>query len=259
MNESRWLVVGADERMQSCALVLQAAKHTCDVCRTDEVTDELIDLIERSEPTHIILPVRGLAGVLPADLFKDNVRFFTGLMDDEVRLQLEQGGHEVRSYLTEERFVWNNAWLTAEAFISEFWTRTKEPAAGTAIAIAGFGRVGRMAAEAFSALGADLTVYARSGTQLGEAEARGYKAELLHTENLPASGYLVNTIPFPWFERKADSTLHVFELASMPGCLKPGSSSAYYTVHLGLPGKHFPHRAGEYLAQAVLRMCRGKE
>ena len=45
--------------------------------------------------------------------------------------------------------------------------------------MAGFGKVGKMTAHVLAALGADVTVVARSITQLSEAAALGYETEQL--------------------------------------------------------------------------------
>ncbi|GKV67849.1 hypothetical protein NCCP2716_03470 [Sporosarcina sp. NCCP-2716] len=259
MSEKRWLVIGSDERMTSCARMVEQSYPDCLRYEHDQVTDGLLNLIRQGKPSHIILPVQGITGEFPPGAFRKGACLYTGLLKEGQREALEQDGLDVQNYLADERFVWNNARLTAEAFAAEFMSMTKEPVGQTEISIAGFGRVGRITAEVLGGLGAEVSIYARSDAQLGEAEALGFAAHPLDPERLPRSGYLVNTIPAAWLTRDHGSRLHVFELASMPGCLRADDTSAYYTLHLGLPGRHFPKQAGEYLAQTVLRMCRGKE
>ncbi len=259
MSENRWLIIGSDERMTSCARTVGQSYPDCTRYEQDQVTEDLLALISQKMPSHVILPVQGVAGDFPPGTFRKDVRLFTGLLNDDQLQTFGQEKLEVKNYLADERFVWNNARLTAEAFAAEFIRTAKEPLGKAEIGIAGFGRVGRITAAVLAGLGAQVIVYARSETQLGEAEALGFTAHQLDPERLPAAGYLVNTIPAAWLSREPSSRLHVFELASMPGCLRADDTSAYYTLHLGLPGRHFPKQAGEYLGQTVLRMCRGKE
>lgn len=259
MSEKRWLVIGSDERMTACARTVGQSYPDCTRYDQDQVTDDLLDLIRQKEPSHIILPVQGIAGDFPRGIFRKDARLYTGLLKEGQLAAFAQDQLDVKNYLADERFVWNNARLTAEAFAAEFMRTTKEPLGRAEIGIAGFGRVGRITAAVLAGLGAHVSVYARSEAQLGEAEALGFPAHQLDSERLPKSGYLVNTIPAAWLSRDRNSRLHVFELASLPGCLRADDTSAYYTLHLGLPGRHFPKQAGEYLAQTVLRMCRGKE
>ena len=69
-------------------------------------------------------------------------------------------------------------------------------------------------------------------------------------------GILINTIPAKWLAATENPSLHIYDLASAPGCLKAQLSSEYYTVLLGLPGKHFPVDAAVALADALERMYR---
>ncbi|WP_432355019.1 hypothetical protein [Sporosarcina sp. A2] len=259
MNDTRWLLIGADRRLQECARIFKEKNLDVAVFPHDDVTDYLQEKIEKFRPTHIVLPIQGLKNELPVQLFKPNTVFCGGIISDDQKAKLLEAGHSIFIYLTDERFVWNNAHLTAEGFLKEFYNETEDPIKGTSFQLAGFGRVGRMVAHTLGAAGAKLTVFARSETQLGEAEALGFEVKKLEPNIEFQSGYMINTIPAQWLSIPKEGTLRVFDLASKPGCLKPGMSSAYYTLHLGLPGKHFPQQAASYLAESILRMCRGKE
>jgi dipicolinate synthase subunit A len=64
----------------------------------------------------------------------------------------------------------------------------------------------------------------------------------------------VNSIPSQWLTVEKELEFPIFDLASSPGCLKNPLSSEYYTILLGLPGKHFPVDAATALADALERM-----
>ena len=102
-----------------------------------------------------------------------------------------------------------------------------------------------MTAAVLASLGAAVTILARSSDQLGEAAAIGYKTMQLPTDTVDLKGILVNTIPAKWLAVEKDSTLRIYDLASAPGCLRANSPDEYYTIHLGLPGKHFPADAAK--------------
>lgn len=256
MSEARWLFIGSDRRIEESARLFKEKGLAVSVHFHDDVTNDLIEKIAEIHPTHIVLPIQGINGRLDSQRLPKGTTFFTGILSDIQKTELESAGHIVSSYLHDERFVWNNARLTAEGFIKDFYQETNIPIVNTPIQIAGFGRVGRMLAHVLQAAGADLTIVARSEAQLGEAEALGFEVEKLSDDIDFKPGYLVNTIPAQWLTLPQEDSLRVFDLASKPGCLKPGMSSAYYTLHLGLPGKHFPIRAASYLAETILRMCR---
>ncbi|WOV85328.1 hypothetical protein PGH26_05170 [Sporosarcina jeotgali] len=259
MSEARWLLIGSDLRIKECTRLFNEKDMDVTHYPYDEVTDELVKQIDKIHPTHIVLPMQGIMGSLDLKQLSKGTVFVTGILPEIQKTELESAGHYVSSYLKDERFVWNNARLTAEGFVKDFYLVTNTPIASTHFQITGFGRVGRMLAHVLAAAGAKLTIYARSEAQLGEAEALGFEVKRLSTEAEFETGYLINTIPAQWLALQPEDSLRVFDLASKPGCLKPGMSSAYYTLHLGLPGKHFPQRAASYLADTILRMCRGKE
>lgn len=259
MSEVRWLFIGSDRRIEETARLFKEKGLDVTVHLKDEVTNELTDKISEIHPTHIVLPIQGVKGILDTQRLPEGTVFFTGIISDIQETELKSAGLFVSSYLKDERFVWNNARLTAEGFVKDFYLDTNAQIANTHFQIAGFGRVGRMLAHVLAAAGAKLTIFARSEAQLGEAEALGFEVENLSRDVDFKPGYLINTIPAQWLKLQQGDSLRVFDLASKPGCLKPGITSAYYTLHLGLPGKHFPQRAASYLADTLLRMCRGKE
>jgi len=156
--------------------------------------------------------------------------------------------------LHEERFIWENAILTAEGFLREFYKDSNRCVQGKHFFVTGFGKVGKMTAKAIQALGGKVTVIARSETQLSEAISLGYTIQSIHQDLSEEDSVLVNTIPAQWLFLQNHSPLRIYDLASAPGCLKPGSFAEYYTIHLGLPGKHFPDDAAQVLAEALLRM-----
>ncbi|MDV6376664.1 hypothetical protein ORD22_00100 [Sporosarcina sp. GW1-11] len=93
---------------------------------------------------------------------------------------------------------------------------------------------------------------ARSDEQLAEAGIVGYGSIRLTEDTVFTDGYLVNTIPSQWLDPKHAG--RIFDVASAPGCLKPSTTSEYYTIHLKLPGIHFPVDAATVVVDAVLRM-----
>ena len=193
---------------------------------------------------------------IPPSLLEEGTELYTGIASEEWLKPFKEAGLHIHSYLKEEQFIWQNAKLTAEGFIHEYYARTKRCISGTHFSVAGFGKVGKATAHALASLGAIVTVVARSDDQLGEAAYHGYKTERLTDDWAIKEGILINTIPAKWLAVLRDPSLHIYDLASAPGCLKAQLSSEYYTVLLGLPGKHFPVDAAVALADALERMYR---
>ena len=58
----------------------------------------------------------------------------------------------VRPYFKEVEFVWENAVLTAEGFLLEYYASAKRRISGEHFYIAGFGKVGKMTAAVLASL-----------------------------------------------------------------------------------------------------------
>lgn len=257
MTNEKWLFVGTDERIAACSDILK--RNGCDSThfRTDRYTETLGDLLLELKPAHIVLPILQMEGPpIPARRLAKGTRLYTGVASEQWTLPLKEAGHWVQSYLNEEQFIWENARLTAEAFVHEYYRRTKRSIAGKHFYVAGFGRVGKITAHVLASLGAKITIIARSDAQLGEAATLCYDTMILSDSFQVDHGELVNTIPVQWLSPSLDSHLHIFDLASAPGCLVKSPAPEYYTVLLGLPGKHFPEDAAKALAGALGRMYR---
>lgn len=256
MADDNWLVIGADPRLATCCAMLSERGYTCHHVATNQYTEELGECIARLSPKHIVFPILQLSGTIPPTLLAQGTQLYTGVASAEWLQPFKDTGVDIHSYVKDESFIWQNARLTAEAFVHEYYAHVKRQIAGNHFHVTGFGKVGKMTAHVLAALGARVTVVARSITQLSEAAALGYHTEQLTADFDMAAGNLINTIPAKWLTARGNPELHIFDLASAPGCLKEPLSPEYYTVLLGLPGKHFPIDAAAVLTDTVEGMSR---
>ncbi|WP_186671199.1 dipicolinate synthase [Sporosarcina sp. BP05] len=256
MKDNNWLFIGTDSRLAACGDIMFERGFATRHIGTDHYTDELGEEIVKYSPRQIVFPILQMKNAIPPLLLEEGVELYTGIASEQWLRPLREAGLSLHSYTQEEQFIWQNAKLTAEGFIHEYYARTKRCISGGHFSIAGFGRVGKATAHALASLGAVVTVVARSDDQLGEASYHGYKIERLTDEWAMEEGTLINTIPVKWLAAPQNPSVHIYDLASAPGCLKAQLSSEYYTVLLGLPGKHFPVDAAVALADALERMYR---
>lgn len=256
MKDDIWLIIGTDQRLATCCALLTERGYSCHHIATNQYTEQLGECITRLSPNHIVFPILQLSGTIPPALLKQGTQLYTGVTSAEWLKPFEEAGIETHSYVKDESFIWQNARLTAEAFVHEYYARVKRQLAGNHFHVAGFGKVGKMTAHTLAALGADVTIVARSISQLSEAAVLGYKTAELSTDFGMSSGNLVNTIPAKWLAIRGNPAFHIFDLASAPGCLKEPLSPEYYTILLGLPGKHFPIDAAAVLTDTVEGMSR---
>lgn len=256
MKDNNWLFIGTDSRLAACSEIMFKRGFSTHHIGTDHYTDELGEEIAKLSPAQIVFPILQMKNAIPPLLLEEGVELYTGVASEQWLRPLREAELSFQSYLQEEQFIWKNAKLTAEGFIHEYYARTKRCISGVHFSVAGFGRVGKATAHALASLGAVVTVVARSDDQLGEACYHGYKTERLTNDWAMQEGTLINTIPVKWLAAPQNPSLHIYDLASAPGCLKAQLSSEYYTVLLGLPGKHFPVDAAVALADALERMYR---
>ncbi len=136
-----------------------------------------------------------------------------------------------------------NAAITAEAAVGILLKELKRSVAGAKILILGWGRIGKCLTHQLTALGADLTVYARKDSDRAMLRALGYR----YAEEADGSGFdcVVNTIPAAVLQK--DPGCLKLELAS--GVWLPGHDTI---VAHGLPGKYKSEASGTLIAKTIL-------
>lgn len=167
-----------------------------------------------------------------------------------------------------EELAVRNAVPTAEGCIALLLTRRTRTLWGAPVLVTGYGRVGQAAALRLTALGARVTVAARSGAQRALAASQGAAAVPLAGLAGAAAGVdtVVNTIPAPVLTRPVLEALRprslIVDLASAPGGTDFDAAAALgHTALLasGLPARCAPDSAGEYLAGTVLEIIKERE
>ncbi len=161
----------------------------------------------------------------------------------------------LRDYYDNEAVLLRNAAITAEGAVALAMERTDRTLAGSRVLILGGGRISQALAPRLRALGAEVTVYARSEAQRALAACLGCRT----LEKLPEKpeGYhiLFNTVPAPLLPGAAEGALNI-ELASAPGGFR---DSAGVVIARGLPGKTAPLSAAEALLRPILAIIREEE
>jgi len=155
-------------------------------------------------------------------------------------------GLRLRDYFAPESVQLKNAAITAEAAIALALERRSRCLFGSRTLITGFGRIGRALASRLRALGAEVTVYARSGEQRALAETMGCRALSELPPEIRGYDILFNTVPAPVIPGMPE--MLCLELASPPGgfVLPEAAVSAR-----GLPGRMAPLSAAEVLCASI--------
>lgn len=220
-------------------------------------TEELKAAIIDFQPTIIFLPIPPLQIESSFVLPESCLLLFVGKKNMQIEQEIQNSQVHAFYYLEDEQWIWENANLTAEGFINNFYRSENESIYNKKFIITGYGRVGKRLAFALHHLGAEVVISVRSDHQLFEAKSYGYQIEQFEhvVKNQDAlSTYLINTIPYRWLS-PSDTTRFkkVYDLASNPGCLLESADSipTNYKHSTSLPGLYFPKDAGYLIAKAV--------
>lgn len=195
-------------------------------------------------------------------LSKDNVLIFAGGESPVLSDICAAKGYQLENYFARETLTLKNAALTAEAACAMLSQSTGGALLNSAALITGYGRIARFLAARLKSNGCAVTVAARRAEQRASAGLDGFKAITLDEmpEKLGAFDYIANTVPFMLFSENEFSVMQkdsVFmELATFPE--QPTRSLAEnngikYIYASGLPGKCSPKKAGEFIAEEILK------
>lgn len=190
---------------------------------------------------------------------------FAGVCTPSFFSKAEEKNITLIDYMKDEELTVRNAVPTAEGALEVAMRELSVTVHGSNVLIIGYGRVGKMTAADFAALGADVTVCARRGDALAWAETCGHKTA--HTDAICAAvkdrDLIINTVPELILDRNVlactDPETLIMDLASLPGGVDDGFAAAkgIKVVHaLSLPGKTAPVTAGQNIADAVVRILK---
>ena len=233
--QKTFCVAGTDARQRAAARALRDAGYT--VLGPGQAGVARYALLPM--PLDTLTPeVSDVLGALPAGALA-----LGGKVGTAVRRQAQQAGIELIDYFQRrDRTLWQSP-----------------------ILVLGYGRVGRAVARRLQALGAWVTVVARSAEQRASARCAGCRAAPLEqlSRLLPGFDAVVNTIPAQVLGRAELSCLPagalVIDLASRPGGTDFAAARqlGIRAEHaLSLPTRCAPRTAGELVADTVLNILR---
>lgn len=179
----------------------------------------------------------------------------------EIRAACGCFGLPLFDYFTREDFAVSNALLTAEGCIGLMLSESERALCRARVLICGFGRIGRLLAPRLLALGARVTVAARSAAALALARAMGCETLMLGSGDLAGGfDFAVNTIPSPIFgpaELERLRPARLIELASAPfgfDAVAARRLGLELTSAPGLPSKCAPESAAEIIRDSIYQI-----
>jgi dipicolinate synthase subunit A len=258
MENEKWLIIGSDARLKSLAKKLSNGNRTVYYKNETSWNEELNLITFNFQPDIVVLPIHPLPIEVNVILGLSNAKIFAGKLSDEWKEVLYK--NDIHYYLQDESFIWKNAQLTAEGFLSFFYN-TKQAVYGKKFIITGFGRVAKMLAHVLKNIGGEVCIAVRSHIQLNEAKAFRYEAVHLDDVASVQGDYFINTIPARWFDETFAKLkeMPTYDLASSPGCLQEGVKRENYELLPALPGKYFPQDAAHVLYESIIGQIKERE
>lgn len=285
-QERTFWVVGGDLRQVHLAQLLARDGHTVCTYALEQGAHAAPDARMRSDLTGIDrancvilpLPVCSAPGMLSTPLSEQEhpiipiLDFLTpgqlicgGRFDEDTLHTLSQRGLQACDYFEREELIVANAVPTAEGAVQIAMEELPITIHNAHVLITGYGRVGRASAQRFAALGAQVTVAARSCEQLAWVDACGLKSE--HISHLPhildSFDLVINTIPALVLDCDTLRALRpdalVIDLASKPGGVDMDAAaqlSRRVIWALSLPGKVAPITAGACIRDTIYNLLR---
>lgn len=281
-------VVGGDLRQEKLAQLLAKDGHTVHTYGLGQPQEDVYGLtgetslrrIDKADCVVLPLTVSAGNGLLNAPLSPSehplapildrlSPRQFLcgGRVDGETEELARERGLTIHDYFTREELAVANAVPTAEGAVQLAMEHLPVTIHGSRVLVIGFGRVGRLTAQRFQALGARVNVAARRYEQLAWAQAMGFGGEdLAHLKGwLCGYNLVVNTVPARVLGREEledlDPDCLILDLASKPGGVDLAAAGALgLTViwALALPGKVAPVTAGAAIRDTIYNMLREK-
>ena len=183
-----------------------------------------------------------------------------GMVKPELESAAARRELTLRDYFAREELAVANAVPTAEGALQLALEELPVTLHNARALVIGYGRLGRVLAQRLAALGAHVSVAARSHEQLAWAQVWGYAAE--HTSCLTpwlcSYDLVINTVPARILGREELAALKpgalVIDLASKPGGVD-FDAAARLGVRviwaLSLPGKVAPVSSGGYIKTTI--------
>lgn len=275
-RELNFWVIGGDARQERLAELLAADGHTVHPYALGQEREEELSEAARADCVVLPLPAEAEAGVLNAplaegryslaeifDALRPGQLLCAGRVSEGLTALAKERNLTLLDYFAREELTVANAVPTAEGAVQIAMEELPITIHGARVLVIGYGRVGKLCAHRFAALGAKVSVAARKWSDLAWCESMGYGVERTDALRPWLCSYdlVVNTVPARVLARAELGELKngclVIDLASKPGGVDMEAAAALgvrVIWALSLPGKTAPVTAGRAIRETIYHM-----
>jgi dipicolinate synthase subunit A len=165
-------------------------------------------------------------------------------------------------FMEDDDVAQKNAIVTAEATVAEILKHSRYSIRGQKMIVTGYGRCGKATADLLRAMGAKVTVLARSREARIAARKEGHDAVGFSygPEEMYGAYSIINTVPARVLTETMIAEMHpdtvIYDIASLPGGTDLDAAKKYHIPvisALGLPGRYTTKSSAKILAEAIQR------
>ncbi len=260
----KFAVIGDDARQQYLANKLEKDLYQANYIQAKNINLNLIETKNTLSNADIIVAPNLKNQKLDIEFLiaslKKNAIFFAGLIPEQTIKTANENHVQTFDYFKSESLATLNAIPTAEGALMIAMSNKQKTMFGSRCLVTGYGKVASRLAKLLYAVGANVTVAARSKKDLSNAFADHLKTiELLklHTKQQQFD-FVFNSIPSVIIDKAVLNRLNedceIIDISSNPGGVdfdyakKRGIKAE---LHLALPSKVAPETAAEYIKKTL--------
>lgn len=190
---------------------------------------------------------------------------FGGMINEKTKKLFSENSIRCFDYFQRDEVAIKNVIPTVQGILKILFNNIDYTLFGSKCAIFGYGRVGKISAEALASLGAEVTVFARKASDIALAEAKRLNAIRICEKDSIINRFqiIINTVPSLIIDKnslsKVNGNVLIIDIASAPYGVDFDEAKRLGIKALlcpSLPGKTAPVTAGRILAEGVLNIMK---
>lgn len=275
------LIIGGDSRQIYLAEYLEMLGKNVSIYGLPEKNKKCVDDLKKAIGSNeiIILPLpitkdnRNVFSIVPIkesleeiiNCIREDKLVFGGMVTKGAESKIKKNGAKIFDYFKREDVTLMNTVPTVQGILKVIFDNIDYTLHSSRCAVFGYGRVAKVAADALSSLGAEVTVCVRKGSDISLAEINGLKGCRIADFYRCAGEFdiMLNTVPSLVIDRKILECVKkeclIIDVASAPFGTDFSTAFEFGIKALqcpSLPGKVAPKTAGKIIGNGIINILK---